>query len=400
MNVLFVHNHMDGHYRHVAGALAADPGNRVVFATKHPAPPPPGVAVRTYEPHRAPDPATHPYVATFENAVLHGQAAYRLCAALRRSGFVPDVICAHAGFGPGLYLKDAFPESRLLSYFEWFYRARGSDADYLDGPLPPDAECRVRSLNAGLLMELEACDRGVCPTGFQLSRFPEPFRPKLTRLHDGVDTGLFAPAPGTPMVLPGLDLSGAAEIVTYATRGMEPYRGFPQFMRAAALLLERRPGLHVVVGGEDAVSYSARHPEGIGYKEAMLRELAGRDLSRLHFVGLLDTPDWRRLLLATSVHVYLTVPFVLSWSLIEAMAAGAAIVASDTEPVREVIDDGVEGLLADFRSPDAIADRIAHALDRADLRRSLGEAARRRALADYSLTDLLPRHTALIRALA
>jgi glycosyltransferase involved in cell wall biosynthesis len=409
MRVLFVHDHFPGHYKHVAAALASDPANRVVFATAGrreagadvgAASAIPGVEMRTYFPHRGPGEATHPYVRPFEDAVLRGQAMFRLCRSLRNEGFVPDLICAHAGFGPGLYLKEAFPETPLLSYFEWFYRSAGADADFLGGAMHPDDACRVRTRNAAILVELAQCDWGLCPTDFQRSQFPAAFRDKMTLLHDGIDTDLFSPRPGTPMALPGLDLSQAPEIVTYATRGMEPYRGFPQFMRAAALLLERRPNLHIVVGGADTVSYGSRRTDGRSYKEAVLAELAGRDLSRLHFCGPLEGEQWLTLLRATTVHVYLTVPFVLSWSLLEAMSAGSPIVASDTAPVREVVTDGVEGLLADLRSPEAIARRVEEALDDRALRARLSEAARGRALSQYDLADLLPRHLRLMHNLA
>jgi len=399
VRVLFLHSHFPGHYAHLAPALAAA-GHRVVFATRQAGARMPGVDVRVFAPHRDVSAATHPYLRAFEDAVLQGQAAYRLCRTLRAEGFVPDVVCAHAGFGPGLYVKEAFPEAALLAYFEWFYRSADSDCDFLGDPVSPDDACRIASLNAGILIELAACDRGICPTAFQLSRFPPAFADRIALMHDGIDTDLFAPDPAARMVLPGLDLSGAAEVVTYATRGMEPYRGFPQFMRAADRLLRDRPGLHVVVGGADGVFYGPRRTDGRTWKQAMLEELPGLDRSRLHFVGPLGTPDWRRLLQATSAHVYLSVPFVLSWSLIEAMAAGAPVVGSDTAPVREAVGHGTEGLLADFHDPDAVADAVSRLLDDRALAARLGRGARARALARYRLADLLPRQIRLIRMLA
>lgn len=397
MNVLFLHAHFPGHYEHLAPALAADPANRVVFGTAAPGAAMPGVDVRTLAPRRGA--AGHPYLRPLEDAVRQGQAAWKLCRDLKAEGFVPDVVCAHAGFGPGLYVKEAFPDVPLVGYFEWFYRSRGADADFLDGPPHPDDACRIRTANAALLLELAACDAAVCPTAFQRDQFPPALRDRLTVLHDGIDTDRIRPAPGTPFVLPGLDLSGARQIVTYATRGMEAYRGFPQFMRAAADLVARRPDLHVVVGGTDATFYGPHRADGRPWGEAMRAELAGRDLSRIHFVGPLGPESWLRLLRATTVHVYLTVPFVLSWSLIEAMAAGCCVVGSDTAPVREAIDDGVHGLLADMRSPAAIADAIATALDDAPLRARLGRAARDRAVARYALADLLPAQIALTTAM-
>ncbi|UEM05080.1 glycosyltransferase [Skermanella rosea] len=400
MRILFVHNHFPGHYQHLAAALAADPANQVVFITKDRTGSIPGVDKRVFTPSRPPGPQTHHYVRPFEDAVLHGQAVYRLCDRLKRDGFVPDLVCAHAGFGPGLFIKDAFPDTPLLGYFEWFYHAKGSDADYLDGPVNADEACRIRSRNAAIQMELANCDWGVCPTVFQRGQFPAAFQNKLTLMHDGIDTGFFSPEPGAPMVLPGLDLSAAREVVTYATRGMEPYRGFPQFMRAADILLRERPGLHIVVGGDDSVSYSRLPPPGRTYKQMMLDELPGLDRSRLHFVGPLEYPIYRDMLRATDVHVYLTVPFVLSWSLLESLSTGCLVVAADNAAVREVVEHGVNGLLADFFSPDDIAARIADALDRRVATDAIRAAARRRVLERYALADLLPRHLQLIRHLA
>jgi glycosyltransferase involved in cell wall biosynthesis len=219
-------------------------------------------------------------------------------------------------------------------------------------------------------------------------------------LHDGIDTDYFTPAPGTKLVLPDLDLSGAAEIVTYATRGMEPYRGFPQFMRAAALLLKRRPGLHIVIAGSDTVAYSRKLPQGQSYKQRALEELGAADLSRLHFTGALPYGPYLQLLRASAAHVYLTVPFVLSWSLLEAMATGCLVIGSDTAPVREVIEDGRTGLLADFFSPAEIAARVGDALDNRARMAPMRQAARDLIRQRYALSDLLPRHIALMREVA
>ena len=218
--------------------------------------------------------------------------------------------------------------------------------------------------NAPILLEYAACDWGIVPTAFQAAQFPAALRDKLTVQHDGVDADFFAPRPGQGLKLPGLDLSHAGEIVTYVARGMEPYRGFPQAMTAFAEVLRRRPGAHVVVVGEDRVAYGRMLPDGDTYKQKMLREL-DFDPQRLHFTGVLPRDRYRDVLLASSVHVYLTVPFVLSWSLIEALAAGCAVVASDTAPVREVLCDGENGLLVDFFDAGRIAGRICEVLQRA-----------------------------------
>jgi glycosyltransferase involved in cell wall biosynthesis len=391
MKVLFLHDAFPGQYRHLAAALAADPACRVVFASAADGELA-GVERRRYAPARPVSADIHHYLRWGERAVLNGQAVYRACRALRKEGFIPDVVCAHAGWGPALYVKDAFPNCRLVGYFEWYYRGYCSDADYLEPLSENDALC-LRTRNSTLLLELAQCDAAVTPTRFQRDQFPDQIRPRLTVLHDGIDTGYFQPAPRASLI------PQAEQVVTFATRGMEPYRGFPHFMRALALLQRRHPRLHAVIAGEDKVFYGRPLPEGESWRQRLLAELPELDRTRLHFTGPLAYDDYRRLLRGSDVHVYLTVPFVLSWSLLEAMACGCLVVASDTAPVREVIDDGRQGLLVDFRDPAALADRIETALALGQAGRSLRAAARQKVVTDYALADLLPRQLRLLKGL-
>jgi glycosyltransferase involved in cell wall biosynthesis len=160
---------------------------------------------------------------------------FRLAQALKAKGFAPEVVCAHSGWGDSLYIKDAFPSTKLLNYFEWYYYAGGTDADFLpDQPLSDDDRLRIRTKNAPILIDLAQCDRGLCPTAWQRQQFPDLFQSKLTVLHDGIDTDFFRPKAGMRLKLPNLDLAHVEELVTYVARGMEPYRGFPQFMVALA----------------------------------------------------------------------------------------------------------------------------------------------------------------------
>jgi glycosyltransferase involved in cell wall biosynthesis len=396
MRLLFVHKVFSGQYAHLVRALAAERGNEVVFLHAEGVGEIPGVRKVRIAPSRAAAASTHHYVQGLETAVLLGQAGYRAAAELARSGFRPDVICAHAGFGPGLYLKDAFPGVPLLGYFEWYYRARDADADFLDPrAVSEDDALRIRTRNAELLLELTSCDAGLCPTEFQRAQFPPELQAKLTVLHDGVDTEYFAPGRAT---LPGIPAD--AEVVTYATRGLEPYRGFPQFMQALALLQARRPRLHAVVVGADETNYGRPSASGGGHRDTTLAAIPTLDRGRIHFRGFLPPADYRDVLRASHAHVYLTVPFVLSWSLLDAMAAGCAIVGSNTAPVREVIREGWNGLLADMRSPRAIATALERLLDDRALAARLGSAARQHMLDGYALADVLPRQRALVAALA
>lgn len=404
MRILFLHPNFPAQFRHLATAFGNDPKNQVIFATKNERPEwvIPGVQKVVFTPSREARPETHHYVRTLENAVLQGQASYRAMERLKAMGFIPDVIYGHSGWGPTLFMKDLFPNSPLMCYFEWFYHAQGSDADFDPAdPLSSDDICRIRLKNAPILQDLYTCDWGVSPTQWQKSQFPKEFYSKISVMHDGVDTDYFVPNPGAKLVLPevNLDLSGVDEIVTYVARGMEPYRGFPEFMESLVYLLERRPNCHVVVVGSERVCYGRSLPDGKTYKQLMLEKLK-LDLSRVHFVGSLPYGQYLKVIQASSAHIYLTRPFVLSWSMIESMSTGCLIVGSDTAPVREVIEDGKNGLLVDFFSPKQIAERVCEVLDHPTQMAQLRENARKTVLEKYSLKDLLPRHLKLMQDIA
>jgi glycosyltransferase involved in cell wall biosynthesis len=400
MRILFLHNNFPAQYRHVAQVLSQNPKNQVVFGTQNKDTQLAGIPKALYAPSRDPHPQTHHYVRSLESAVLNGQGVCRLAIQLKEQGFIPDVICGHSGWGPTMYVKDIFPDTPLLCYFEWFYHARGSDADF--DPLEPlsvDDLPRIRTKNAPILIDLYSCDRGLSPTHWQRSQFPLEFHNKISVLHDGVDTDYFVPQPSSKLVLPNLDLSHVDELVTYVSRGMEPYRGFPQFIESLAYVLERRPNCHIVIVAAERVCYGKTLPDGMSYKEFMLKKVA-LDLARVHFVGTLPYGLYRKVLQASDVHVYLTRPFVLSWSMIEAMSSGCLVLASATSPVMEVIQDGENGLLVDFFSPQQIADRIdevfSHPTRFADVR----VKARETALERYDLKQLLPQHLQLIENVA
>ena len=399
MRVLFLHTSFPGQFLHLAHFLGAT-GHQVAFVTAGEEPGElPGVKRVSYKMSRGPSPHTHHYLRGLERAVLEGQAAYGAAEKLKAQGFTPDAILAHSGWGPGLYMKDLFPQATLLNYFEWYYRAHGSDAEF--GPtekLTPDDECRIRTKNGPILLDLYACDAGISPTWWQHSQFPGEYAQKIKVIHDGINTEACKPQLGRKLVLPrlGLDLADKDEIVTYVGRGMEPYRGFPQFMEAVAILQKRRPHCQVVIVGGEGVFYGSPPAGGGSWKDKMLAELP-LDRSRLHFTGYLDRQEYLSVLQASTVHVYLTRPFILSWSMLEAMACGCTLVASATQPVQEVVVDGVNGLLADFYAPQQLAEKIEDALTDADLRKSLAYRARETILERFDLRQMLPRQLALLQ---
>ena len=383
----------------MAAALGRDKGNEVVFATMNEVPGwnMPGVRKAFFTSDEAAFPEGHPINAKFWEASGKAAGALRLGVELREQGFVPDVICGHSGWGPTMYLRDVFPEAAFVAYFEWYYDPASADMRFSGRPLTLKARTDVRCNNIPILMDLVACDRGICPTRWQLEQFPSHLRSKITVMHDGVDTEFFCPDPDAKMVLPGLDLSGVDEIVTYATRGMEPYRGFPQFLEAAVEVVRRRPGCHVVIGGEDRTCYGLPPEPGKTWKQVLVERLRP-DPERIHFVGSLPYTHYRTLLRAGTTHVYLTRPFVLSWSFLEALSCGCLVVASDTEPVREVASDGHNALFTDMRSPKAIAQTIIRALDNRDHLQSVRVQARQTIVDRYDLRMLLPRQLAFLHS--
>ncbi|MEL6579465.1 MAG: glycosyltransferase family 4 protein [Cyanobacteria bacterium J06621_12] len=394
MKILFLHPNFPAQFRHLATVLGQDQQNTVVYATNRLEGKIQGVNKIVYEKSRTARPQTHHYVRPLENAVLEAQGVYRVAQKLKDQGFYPDVVYGHSGWGPTLFMKDIFSQATLLCYFEWYYNAYGSDASFdPSDPINADDEARIRTKNAPILLDLASCDRGLSPTAWQRSQFPTEFQSKIKVHHDGIDTTYFKPIPGAKLKLPkiNLDLTEAEEIVTYVARGMEPYRGFPQLIEAISLLQKQRPQCHFVIVGKNRVAYGKNLPDGKNYKDVMLERFP-LDLSRVHFTDLLPYDDYLQVLQASSVHIYLTRPFVLSWSMLEALSVGCAIVASDTAPVKEVIEDNVNGLLVDFFSPQQVCDRVIEALEDPEKMASIRTKARETILEKYDLANLLPQH--------
>ena len=394
MKILFLHPNFPAQFRHLAAKLGQDPKNQVVFGTGRQEGSIPGVTKVLYGKSRTARPETHHYVRPLENAVLEGQGVYRLSQKLKNENFFPDIVYGHSGWGPTLFIKDIFPKAKLLCYFEWFYHAHGSDADFdPSDPLDEDAIAKIRIKNAPILLDLYSCDRGLSPTNWQRQQFPLEFHSKIKAHHDGVDINYFKPNPGAKLTLPRIDLnlSEAKEIVTYVARGMEPYRGFPQLIETISILQKQRPECHFVIVGKNRVAYGKPLPDGKTYKDAMLEKFP-LDMERVHFTGLIPYDEYLQVLQASDAHIYLTRPFVLSWSMLEAMAVGCLIVGSTTAPVKEVIEDGVNGLLVDFFKPEEIAAKVNEALDNPEGMAKIRTQARKTIVQRYDLNRLLPQH--------
>lgn len=402
MKILFVHQNFPAQFGRMAAWLTAQQQHQVKFLTRRDDVDFGNIQKVLFKEHRSAAETTHPYLRPVENCVIQGQAAYRSALQLKQAGFIPDVIYGHSGFGATMYMKDLFPMSGFVGFFEWYYHAHGGDADFgPDDNVTFDDECRIRTRNMMILPDLVACDAGVTPTYWQHRQFPHEFSAKLRVIHDGIDVRYFSPALGTKLVMeqPAIDLSGEKEIVTYVGRGMESMRGFPQFMAAMSLLMKRRKKCHVVIVGTDRVAYGPPGPEGKGLKEAMLKAYPF-DKKRLHFTGPLPYGLYKLVLQASTVHVYLTKPFVLSWSMLEAMSCGCTLVASNTLPVQEVVTHNENGLLVDFFDAQKIADTVEQALTDLELRKKLGTNARETVVKRYDMQNTLPQHLRVLEIAA
>jgi glycosyltransferase involved in cell wall biosynthesis len=404
MQVLFVHQNFPGQYRHLAPALAAR-GHQVTglgetVNVKQTRPQWPGVGIFGYTLKPPGEKTGDPVTDLVLPHLRRGQAVAQGLVQLRDKGLKPDLICAQIGWGEAIFTKDVFPDAKLLLYCEFYYHARGADSNFdPEFPSRSNAAFRVHLMNLPLTAALEVADAGHAPTEWQRSKFPEHHRNRITAVHEGIDTTRAAPAPDTVCTLPdGRELRASDRIITYLTRNFEPYRGFHVFMRAIPEIQRRCPDAKIVMVGGDRVSYSPRLPPGESYRDRLTKEMGSKiDWSRIILLPPLPYSVYLSLLRISSVHVYLTYPFVLSWSLLEAMSSGCAIVASRTPPVEEVMRHGEHGLLVDFFSGKELAASIEQLYRNRDLAASLGARARQSVVEKYDLqTKCLPKLIELV----
>ncbi len=408
MHILFVHQNFPAQFKHLAPALAKDPNNQVVAMTMRPNQPASwqGVRLVAYGAKRQSTPNIHPWITDIEAKVIRGEAAFHCAQALKASGFTPDVIIAHCGWGESLFLKDVWPQAKLAIYSEFYYHARGADVGF-DPEFPSQIteDCRIRVKNLNNLLHFEVADAGLSPTHWQASTFPEPFRSKITVIHDGIDTQAITPNAAVSLSLNTahgtITLTRQDEVITFVARNLEPYRGYHIFMRALPEILRQRPHAKVLIIGGDGVSYGKNAPNGQTWKEIFLREVREQlDMNRVFFLGQVPYPQFIGLLQLSRVHIYLTYPYVLSWSLLEAMSAGCTIVASDTPPLKEAIVDHQTGRLVDFFDTAALAKTVCEVLENPQEAQRLGENARAFAQANYDLQAVcLPKQLAWVNEL-
>lgn len=397
---LFIHQNMPAQFLHLCIYLR-DRGHNVVFITRNKTNQLGRVTKVLYETTRGAKDDTHPYMKSLEDGILHGQAVFRSVTSLLQKGFKPDVIVGHAGWGETLFVKDALPNTPVLNYWEFFYNSVGQDVNFdPEYPSNIDSILSMRIRNSVALLTSAGSDWGITPTQWQYSTHPAGMQAKMSVIHEGVDTLAIRPNPAAIYRLPnGKELRPGMKILTYVARNLEPYRGFHVFMRALPEIQKRHPDAEILIVGQDGVSYGGKLPEGDSYKKRMLAEVSFNP-DRVHFTGHLATPEFRAVMHVSSAHIYLTYPFVLSWSMLEAMATGCVIIGSRTAPVQEVIVDRENGLLVDFFDRAALVDRIDEVLADPAGFVAMREAARRTAIARYDLHSIcLPRQIALVDSL-
>jgi glycosyltransferase involved in cell wall biosynthesis len=417
MNILFIHQNFPGQFKFLAPALVKL-GHKVTGMTMQKSDQSTwqGVQIVHYTSKRGTTPNVHPWVSDFETKTIRAEACFKAALQMKQQGFMPDVIVAHHGWGESLFLKEVWPKAKLGIYCEFYYHPHGADVGF-DPEFPATDEgevCRLRLKNLNNLLHFEVADAGISPTHWQASTFPDSFRNKITVVHDGIDTQAVAPNPAVSLTLKKSDgtdlvLNRQSEVVTFVNRNLEPYRGYHTFMRALPELLQKRANARILLVGADDVSYGAR-PDAAKYGAAKWKDIfvnevrsqiSDTDWQRVHFLGHVPYQYFIPLLQLSTVHVYLTYPFVLSWSLLEAMSAGCAIVASDTQPLLEAIKHNDTGKLVSFFDPAALTHIVCKLLDQPEERARLGANARAFAQEHYDLQKVcLPQQLAWVNGLA
>lgn len=408
VKILFIHQNFPGQFKFLAPALVQR-GHEVVGMTLQNIDQTQwqGVRLFRYSVSRGSTKGIHPWITDFETKTIRAEGCFRGALELKASGFEPDVIIAHPGWGESLFLKRVWPNAKLGIYCEFYYQEHGADVGF-DPEFPakdPADGCRVHLKNINNLLHFDIADAGISPTYWQASTFPEPFRSKITVVHDGIDTDAIVPDPNVAVTLNGsLQLTRQNKVITFVNRNLEPYRGYHVFMRALPQILREHPDAHVMIVGGNDVSYGASPGEGKSWKDIFANEVRGdipdAQWANIHFLGNVPYKSFIALLQLSTVHVYLTYPFVLSWSLLEAMSAGCTIVASDTQPLHEAIRHDQTGRLVGFFDVDKLATETSNLLNDAEARQRLGTAARQFARETYDLkTRCLPTQLAWVESL-
>lgn len=394
MHILYVHKNFPAQFGHVAARLVAEHGHQCTFVTNQPPGETAGIRRLHYDPRGGARETTHYFSRSFENAIAHSHGVYEACKAAPE--VMPDLIVGHSGFGSTLFLRELY-DCPIINYFEYFYHPHNSDLDFRPEfpPLPQDV-LRCYARNATILLDLDNCDVGYCPTNWQRSLFPDNYSSKLEVIFDGIDTQLWAPRENLPRSVQGHSIDIDTKIVTYVSRGMEAMRGFDIFMQVAKQIYHEEPNTVFIVVGSERTAYGGdeKHIQASSFLKHVLSQ-DDYDLSKFIFAGMLPPKTLAEILALGDLHLYFTVPFVLSWSLFNALSSGCTVVSSNTAPVRELIEHEKTGLLTDFYDIDGHVENALRVLRDPEGHRHLGEAGRRLICEKYTAEQCLAQMLAM-----
>jgi glycosyltransferase involved in cell wall biosynthesis len=404
LKFLFVHQNYPGQFLHIVRQLANDPRHEVLFITEPNANQIAGVRKIPYARPALDIPDTHFVARELDNGVRRAEAVCKAALGLRHLGFRPDIIIGHHGWGEMLNLRDIWPDVPLLGYMEFYYQYDRADVGFdPEFPSNPLDYPRIRAKNAINHIALNLGGAGQTPTAWQLSTYPDWARPRIDLIWEGVDLTVCSPDPQArkkTLKIGDMTIRPSDKLVTYVSRDLEPYRGFHVIMRALPGLMRARKDLKVVIVGGDGISYGSPPSKGGTWREVMLAEVGKHiDSDRVVFPGRIPYATYLSILQRCDAHVYLTYPFVASWSLRESLAIGCAVVGSDTQPVTEFITHGDNGLLVPCLKPHSVARGVLDLLDDKALTRTLRSNARAYAEKHLAMDDYLASYNRVIERL-
>lgn len=406
MNILFVHQNMPGQYREMVQWLAEQGGHEIYFLTmRKNAPKIAGVKERVYKTHHAPEKGSYGLSKVWEEASGAGFGAVTAARQIEeKEGFKPDIIIGHAGWGELTFFKQLWPDVPIIGFFEYYYRLFGGPVNFdPEEPVNAHTPFLLQARNVVPSLNITTVDRGLSPTKWQRDCFPPQMHDKIYVCHDGIRTDKLKPDHKAALKLGRIDrpIRKGDEILTYMARNLERMRGFHKFMRALPEIMAARPNVRVLIVGGNEVSYGAKSKQPGGLRGEMEAELGDSvDWKRVHFLGQVPYADYQKIIQISRCHVYMTMPFVLSWSLLETMAMEATIVAADVDPVREAVTHNKTGLLVDFHDHSALAQQVIKVLAKPKAFAHLGPAARKHVVKEYDfLTKCLPEHIKEMNAL-
>tara|TARA_B100000212_G_C27381371_1_gene537250 strand:+ start:1234 stop:2490 length:1257 start_codon:yes stop_codon:yes gene_type:complete len=409
--ILFVHQNFPGQYKHLAPALAKMKNIEAYSISKEDKSLP-NIKHYKYEIKKGNVPGVNNLTIEFETKMIRAKAVADLCLEMKKEGIIPDVILSHPGWGESFLLKEVWPDAKFLNYFEFYYNTKDSDIDFdLKETQRPDYDfdlmVKLRARNAPFLSAFEQSDIMISPTEFQKSTAPEIFKDRISVVHEGIDTNLVKPNEDANIRLKN-DNNGKTEVITkddkvitFVNRNLEPYRGYHIFMRSLPEIISKHPDAYILIVGGDQVSYGATPEEG-SYKDIYYNEIKDKipKNNKIRFCGVLDYNTFLNLIGVSSVHVYLTYPFVLSWSMLEAMSMEKLVIGSKTKPVEEIITDKKNGLLVDFFNHKKLSLMVNEVLSNPDKYLSIKKEARKTILDNYDLeTICLPKQIEIFKKL-